>query len=91
MAVGYNKEHNITPKTIKKPIENNLLQLVESYRDVEDLVAEQMVENNIEIKDLPKLIKQLEKQMHESAEILDFEKAAEIRDKLKKLRGLVEK
>ena len=70
----YNKEHNIIPKTIKKPIENNLLQLVESYRDVEDLVAEQMVENNIDIKDLPKLIKKLEKQMHESAEILDFEK-----------------
>ena len=88
---AYNKEHNIIPKTIKKPIENNLLQLVESYRDVEDLVAEQMVENNIDIKDLPKLIKKLEKQMHESAEILDFEKAAEIRDKLKKLRGLVEK
>lgn len=87
----YNKKHNIVPKTIKKPIENNLLQLVESYRDVEDLVAEQMVENNVDIKDLPKLIKKLEKQMHQSAEILDFEKAAEIRDKLKKLRSIVEK
>ena len=35
----YNKAHNITPKTIKKKIENNLLSLVASYRNLEDIIA----------------------------------------------------
>ena len=60
-----------------------------SYRDLEDIVAEEMVEMNIEKKDLPKLIDKLEHDMHKAAKILDFERAAEIRDKLKKLREMV--
>src|SRR5574344_892864 len=51
----YNRKHNIIPKTIIKPIENNLLQLVASYRNFEDIVAEEMIKNNIDIKHLPKL------------------------------------
>ena len=43
----------------------------------------------IEKKDLPKLISKLEKDMHKAAKILDFERAAEIRDQLKKLREMV--
>ena len=61
IQIKFNKEHNITPKTIKKPIENNLLQLVESYRNIEDIIAEEMVENNISKEDLPKIIAKLEK------------------------------
>mgnify|MGYP003415562996 CR=1 FL=1 len=75
----------------KKKIENNLLSLVASYRNFEDIVAEQMTELNIDKKDLPKLISKLEKDMHKAAKILDFERAAEIRDQLKKLREMVEK
>lgn len=89
LQLAYNKEHNITPKTIKKPIENNLLQLVSSYRSMEDIVAEEMVEMNITTKDLPRLITKLEKDMKKAASILDFERAAQIRDQLKKLRELV--
>ena len=89
IQIAYNKEHNITPKTIKKPIENNLLQLVSSYRNLEDIVAEEMVEMNLKINDIPKLIQKLEKDMHSAAKILDFERAAEIREQLKKLREMV--
>ncbi len=88
IQLEYNKIHNITPKTIKKPIENNLLQLVASYRNLEDIVAEEMVENNISKEDLPKLLTKLEKDMKKAASILDFERAAEIRDQIKKLRSL---
>lgn len=84
----YNKVHNIVPKTIKKPVENNLLQLVSSYRNLEDIVAEEMVEMNLSVKDIPKLIQKLEKDMHSAAKVLDFERAAEIRDQLKKLREM---
>ena len=67
-----------------------MLSLVESYRSFEDIVAEEMVELGIDKKDLPKLISKLEKDMHKAAKILDFERAAEIRDQLKKLREMVD-
>ena len=89
IQLAYNKKYGIIPQTIKKPIENNLLSLVASYRDLEDIVAEEMVDLGIEKKDLPKLITKLEKDMHKAAKILDFERAAEIRDQLKKLREMV--
>ena len=88
IQLEYNKIHNITPKTIKKPIENNLLQLVANYRNIEDIVAEEMVENNISQKDLPKLLDKLDKSMKKAASILDFERAAEIKNQIKKLRNL---
>lgn len=89
IQIEYNKKYGIIPKTIKKPIENNLLSLVASYRNFEDIVAEEMVDLGIDKKDLPKLISKLEKDMHKAAKILDFERAAEIRDQLKKLREMV--
>ena len=89
IQLEHNKKYGIIPQTIKKPIENNLLSLVESYRSFEDIVAEEMVDLGIDKKDLPKLISKLEKDMHKAAKILDFERAAEIRDQLKKLREMV--
>ena len=89
IQLAHNKKYGIIPQTIKKPIENNLLSLVASYRDLEDIVAEEMVDLGVEKKDLPKLIDKLEKDMHKAAKILDFERAAEIIDKLKKLREMV--
>lgn len=83
IQLAHNQKYGIIPQTIKKPIENNLLSLVASYRDLEDIVAEEMVDLGIEKKDLPKLISKLEKDMHKAAKILDFERAAEIRDQLK--------
>lgn len=89
IQIEHNQKYGIIPKTIKKPIENNLLSLVASYRNFEDVVAEEMVDLGIDKKDLPKLITKLEKDMHKAAKILDFEKAAEIRDQLKKLRSMI--
>ena len=84
----YNKKYNITPKTIIKSISNNLLDVVNRFRSVEDVIAEQLSEHDVKINDLPKIIDKIEKEMHAAAKILDFEKAAEIRDKLKKLREM---
>ncbi len=84
----YNKEHGIIPQTIIKPVENNLLNMLASFRNVEDVVAESMAQENIDTKDLPKLISKLEKEMKKYAGLLDFERAAEIRDKLAVLRNL---
>lgn len=84
----YNKKYNIIPKTIIKPIENNLLQLINSYRSVEDIVFEELTNLNLDINDVPKLIKRIEKEMHSAAKQLDFERAASLRDQLKKLKEL---
>lgn len=89
LQLAYNIKHNITPVTIKKDIQNNLLQMVENYRSIEDVVAEQMAEVGASISELPKIINKIEKEMHKAAKTLDFEKAAELRDKLKKLRDMV--
>lgn len=90
IQLAHNTKYGIIPQTIKKPVENNLLSLVASYRNFEDLVAEEMIDMGIEKKDLPKLIEKLEKDMHKSAKILDFERAAQIRDQLKKLRDMLD-
>jgi len=89
LQVEYNKKHNIIPKTIKKSIQNNLLSLVQSYRSIEDVVAEQMVELNVQTKDLPKLLEQLESDMHKAAKLLDFERAIQLRDEIKKIKSLI--
>ena len=88
IQIEYNKKNGITPKTIIKPVENNLLSMLASFRNVEDVVAESMAQGKVETKDLPKLIARLEKEMKKSAGLLDFERAAEIRDKLAALRNL---
>ena len=90
IQLEHNKKYGIIPQSIKKPVENNLLSLVASYRNLEDIIAEEMVELNIDKKSLPKLIEKLEKDMHKAAKVLDFERAAEIRDQLKKLREMVD-
>lgn len=89
IQLEYNKKNNIIPKTIKKSIENNLLSLVQSYRSVEDVVAEQMAEMKVEVKDLPKLLDKLEKDMHKAAKLLDFERAIQLRDEIKKIKSLI--
>ena len=89
IQLEYNKKHNITPKTIKKSIQNNLLSLVQSYRSVEDVVAEQMAELNVDVKDLPKLLDNLERDMHKAAKLLDFERAIQLRDEIKKIKSLI--
>ncbi len=89
LQLKYNKEHNITPKTIIKPVENNLLALVQSYRSVEDIIAEGMSELKIDRDDLPKLLNKLEKDMQKASKILDFERAEQIRDKIKQIREML--
>jgi excinuclease ABC subunit B len=83
----YNRENGITPESIRKSIgellssvyEHDYVEIAEPgedaearYRSLDDLEAE---------------IKALEKQMREAAKALEFEKAAELRDRLKKLRA----
>ena len=65
--------------------------MVQSYRSTEDIVAQHLVEMDVDIKDIPKLIKKLENDMKQAASELDFERAIQLRDEVKKLKGIIAK
>ena len=83
VQMAYNKEHGITPKTIQKAVRD----LISVSRKVaaSELQMEKDPESMSE-KELEKLIKELEKQMKKAAADLNFEAAAELRDKLIELK-----
>ncbi len=77
----YNKEHGITPKTIQKSVRDNI-----AITTVEDISVEYKLEKNENIQDV---IAQLTDQMLQFATSMEFEKAAELRDKIKELEKLL--
>ncbi|MFR7359426.1 MAG: excinuclease ABC subunit UvrB [Dorea longicatena] len=83
VQMAYNEEHGITPKTIQKAVRD----LISVSRKVaaSELQVEKDPESMSE-KELEKLIKELEKQMKKAAADLNFEAAAELRDKLIELK-----
>lgn len=77
----YNKEHNITPKTIQKSVRDNI-----AITTVEDISVEYKLEKSDNIQDV---IGELTDQMLQFAANMEFEKAAELRDKIKELEKLI--
>ncbi|MBO1265938.1 excinuclease ABC subunit UvrB [Proteiniclasticum sp. SCR006] len=80
----YNREHNITPTTIKKDIRSvlEITQVVDEITEFESL--DEAVKYNKE--NLEKTIKKLELDMYKASKELEFEKAAYIRDEIAKLK-----
>lgn len=78
---AYNKEHGITPETIRKAIRKGLEDMVASRKTARDAIKA-----SEEDFDLTESIADLEKEMLEAAEALEFEKAAALRDRIKKLK-----
>jgi excinuclease ABC subunit B len=84
----YNEEHGIEPATIIKAVDSDLVKMANlDYIDIGassrkvrlDLVADE---------DLDKAISRLTREMKDAAKNLDFEKAAEIRDRLRELKEI---
>ncbi len=75
IQIEYNKKHNITPETIIKPIKEKIV-------DIKDI-------KHIPKKDIPKMIIDLEIQMRDAADNLDFEKAIKLRDRINKLKQTI--
>ena len=87
LQAAYNAEHGITPESIRSSI-RELLQTVYER----DYVTVEMPEKGEEAfgsaAEVEQRIAELDKQMKEAARRLDFEQAAELRDKIRSLRKL---
>lgn len=81
---AYNKEHGIVPKSIIKDIRDVLNTTLVAESDVS--FKEEDFEDEFTKDEIQAMIDALKPQMYEAAEALDFEKAAEIRDKIKELK-----
>lgn len=80
IQLAYNKKHKITPKGIQRAIQESLSEEHEAEEFAESFLKEAGVDyETLEI------VNQLKKEMQEAAERLDFEKAAELRDKIQKI------
>ncbi len=88
IQLDYNAEHNITPTPIIKRSSNAILSFLSISRKLNDQELERayQLSEEIPLSEVPELITQLEDKMKQAAADLEFEKAAEIRDKIKKLR-----
>ncbi|AYK15919.1 MAG: excinuclease ABC subunit UvrB [Methanosarcina flavescens] len=71
MQIAYNKEHGIVPTTIRKPIREKVVDITDT--------------KHIPKTDIAKMIIELEAEMKEAADRLDFERAIQLREMIKKL------
>lgn len=79
----YNEEHHITPTTIKKAV-RDLIAVSRAVAETEGRLTKDP--ESMDPKELRKVIEQVEKQMRAAAADLNFEQAAELRDKMMELR-----
>ena len=87
VQLAYNEVHNITPQTVRKDIRA----VIEATQAVEEQKADFVaVEQQLSPKEIEKRIRMLEKEMRAAAKALEFEKAAILRDELKRLQELNE-
>lgn len=93
IQLSYNKEHGIIPRTIRKEISNGLLELLGHDGAKAGANALKQLESEaqeIPKNELPALIEQLELQMKEAARMLEFERAAALRDQMMALKTAIE-
>ncbi len=78
IQMAYNKKHNITPKTTSRNLKEKEMVLVDNRDDFKSMPKDELL----------LLIKDLEDEMADAASKLDFERAADLRDKIANLKGL---
>ncbi len=85
VQLAYNKKHGITPTTVKKKIHD----IIGDIQRVRDRAISELADMDKDAfqGSISKLIKEKRRQMHESADRLDFETAALIRDEIQKLEA----
>ncbi|MBO8441539.1 MAG: excinuclease ABC subunit UvrB [Firmicutes bacterium] len=87
----YNKEHGITPKTIVKPIRDNISAVIKKHEKDDQVLNDEIFSEqdfiNLSKKDQQSMIDNLTKQMQDAAQRLEFEEAATLRDTIMELKA----
>ena len=88
IQIAYNRLHSITPQPIVKKSHNEILSFLDMGRKLNDKQLEQVYHQteDLSLEQIPQLIEQLEEKMKEAAAKLEFEQAAQYRDRIKQLR-----
>ncbi len=80
----YNRVHGITPQTVKKSVRNIMASVYEADYLTVPAVSDAK-EEYVPLKEIPTMIQKLRKEMKEAASHLEFERAAELRDRIYRL------
>jgi excinuclease ABC subunit B len=83
--IAYNTEHNITPRSVSRAVEESLA----VYQSTRDEAAGLLKDAKMDV-DLTETVKELEGEMLKAAEDLQFEKAALLRDQIKELKRMLD-
>ncbi|KQC06339.1 MAG: excinuclease ABC subunit B [Candidatus Cloacimonas sp. SDB] len=90
--IQYNLDHNITPESIKKNIDDIMAstRVAEGYKEPakKGISAREKFKDYLDLDSKEKVISLLEREMKEAADNLEFEKAAELRDRILEIKGL---
>jgi excinuclease ABC subunit B len=86
IQIAYNEANNITPQSILKPIDMSLVAIAEADYVTVPLEPEDEVDN-MSPEQRERYIRELEERMREAAKKFEFERAAQLRDRLKELRA----
>ena len=85
----YNEDHGIEPASIIKAIDSDLVKMSNlDYFEIPGRPSQKKLDSLVADEDIDKAISRLTKEMKDAAKNLDFEKAAEIRDRLRELKEL---
>ena len=95
VQLDYNKKHKISPQTIEKPIREKLVDREKIYEEKKQIFKDSVIESSLARakkgsllpEDKQKLILVLTREMKDAARILDFEKAAILRDQILLLKS----
>jgi len=85
IQVQYNEENHITPQSIVKPIDMTLVAIAEA--DYVTVPLEEEDQSEVPPEQLERVIGELEQKMREAAKKFEFEKAAQVRDRVKALKA----
>jgi excinuclease ABC subunit B len=80
----YNRVHGITPQTVKKSVRNIMASIYEADYFTIPTVSDTQ-EDYVPLKEIPAMIQKLKREMKEAASHLEFERAAELRDRIYRL------
>ena len=81
--VAYNQEHNITPRSVSRAVEESL----SAHKETSNKAYAFLNESGVDI-DLNETIRELEQEMLTAANNLEFEKAALLRDQIRELKRM---